>query len=589
MPFPDVSSHPPASSLKTRAAFGRTSRPPRRPKDRRELLRRASKILASLAEPVPGSAATSFVPMRTAEGFSRGLASKALPQLPPLGVIALHRMGFGPRPGDLSYFRGLGASADERLAAYVDEQLDPLSLDDSEAEARIAAAGYTTLGKSLTQLWADHEVDDYMVRRQPLAETVGATFLRAVYSRRQLLEVMADFWHNHFNVHGTEWDFMPTWVHYDRDVIRAHALGNFRQMLEAVAMAPAMLFYLDNAFSADDGPNENYSRELFELHTLGADAYLGVQPQANVPADASGVPTGWVDDDIKEAARCFTGWTVDAPYIGPNDTGTFYYLADWHDDGAKNVLGRTLPAGQAALQDGRDVLDFLAEHPATARHIALKLCRRLVADFPPAEVVDAAAATFTAEREAPDQIARTVRTILLSDAFRTTWGEKTKRPFEIAASALRAGGSEISFALGDGPTDTFFYLYSHTGQTLFDWPAPNGYPDLRGAWTSTTPRAMSWRLVNWLVDARDGADTYLLDVVAQTPADVRSANALADFWIDRILGRPMDAPERQEIVELMAQGFNPSFDLPLGTDEDVRSRLRAMVGLIFMSPAFLWR
>jgi uncharacterized protein (DUF1800 family) len=349
------------------------------------------------------------------------------PALPPLAVVLLNRAGFGPRPGDLAAFAALGGTDAARLQAWVDQQLDPATIDDSEAEARIAASGYTTLGKSLAQLWADHVVPDnlpWQDRIRPIAETTLATFLRGVYSRRQLFEVLVEFWHNHFSVYGWEFYEAPTWVHYDRDVIRANALGNFRQLLEAVTRSTPMLLYLDNWLNSEDGPNENYARELLELHTLGDDSYFGTVPRSEVPLDGGGVQVGFVDEDVFAVTRALTGWSLDGdPWWDlESGNGGYLYRPDWHDTGAKNVLGVELPAGQPAEKDGQDVFDLLASHPATGRFVAGKLCRRLLGDFPPAALVDAAAAVFTAQAAAPDQIAQVVRTILLSPEFAATFG-----------------------------------------------------------------------------------------------------------------------------------------------------------------------
>jgi uncharacterized protein (DUF1800 family) len=516
------------------------------------------------------------------------------PALPPLAVVLLNRAGFGPRPGDLAAFAALGGTDAARLQAWVDQQLDPATIDDSEAEARIAASGYTTLGKSLAQLWADHVVPDnlpWQDRIRPIAETTLATFLRGVYSRRQLFEVLVEFWHNHFSVYGWEFYEAPTWVHYDRDVIRANALGNFRQLLEAVTRSTPMLLYLDNWLNSEDGPNENYARELLELHTLGDDSYFGTVPRSEVPLDGGGVQVGFVDEDVFAVTRALTGWSLDGdPWWDlESGNGGYLYRPDWHDTGAKNVLGVELPAGQPAEKDGQDVFDLLASHPATGRFVAGKLCRRLLGDFPPAALVDAAAAVFTAQAAAPDQIAQVVRTILLSPEFAATFGAKVKRPFEIVVGALRAGGADFPFIEGDSDSDTLDWLFYLTGHYPFSWHPPNGYPDVAGAWTGTSPRVMTWRLTNWLVDVEGGDGAYRLDAAAQTPAGVRSANGLVDFWIDRIFGRPLVAAVRQELVEFMAQGHNPDFDLPLDSDGDTRERLQSLLGLMFLSPDFLWR
>ncbi len=533
--------------------------------------------------------------MRSPEKRARveAVAVKSVPAPPSAAVIALSRLGFGPRPGDVDAFNALGATDAERLAAYLEEQLDPDSIDDSAAEAHIAQSGFTTLDKSLDQLWLDHVVntDDWEVIMQPFWETELATFLRGIHSKKQLLEAMADFWHNHFNVYAYDYPFGSVWPHTDRDAIRAHALGNFRQLLEAVARTPAMLWYLDNAYNSLEDANENYARELMELHTLGAEAYLGSIPQGAVPVDAEGRPIGFVEEDVVAAARCLTGWTVSDrdwdPDIG--NTGLFLYFDPWHDHDPKTVLGADLPANQPPMQDGWDLLDLLAEHPATARHVATKLCRRLLGDGAPEPVIDAAAATFAAHASAPDQLAQVVRTIVTSSEFTGTWGDKVKRPLEIAISAFRGAGGDLPFVLRNEATDYFLYAFYITGQPLFSWHPPNGYPDVKVAWNTTSPRVMCWRLANTLMMLYDDADNFYFDVLGQTPAAVRSAQDLVSFWTERILGQPAAAVEEAELVDFMAQGHNPSFDLPLDTDEATQDRLRALIALIFMSPSFLWR
>jgi hypothetical protein len=507
-------------------------------------------------------------------------------------------MGFGPRPGDKAAFNALGSTPQERIEAYVAQQLDPASIDDSDLEARMAIANYDSIDLSsdpdtyLQTLWAWYMNDDGAPGGRnstsiPRDELVRATFMRAMYSKRQLLEVLTGFWHDHFNVYAdrSSWT-RSTMPHLDL-LLRTHALGNFRTMLEQVARSPAMLNYLDNYTSSNGGPNENYSRELFELHTLGAENYFGVMPQSQVPTDGNGRPLGYVDADVFESTRCFTGWSFSFGSEGDGDTGLFYYRASWHDRFQKTVLGNFLAADQTDLKDGRDVLNFLASHPGTGRHIARKLCRKLIADDPPQSVVDAAAAVFTAQWQAPDQLKQVLETILLSNEFKTTWGEKIKRPFEIAVSAMRAARTQFILKMDDSDTNSFLWRYYGTGQWPFGWPAPNGYPDVRGAWKSMTPRVMSWRLCGWLVDFYNN-DEFYLNILGQTPSSARSANALADFWIDRILGRAIDPADREEIVDFMAQGFNPDFELDF-SDEDTKDRLRSMVGLIFMSPDFLWR
>jgi uncharacterized protein (DUF1800 family) len=351
-----------------------------------------------------------------------------------------------------------------------------------------------------------------------------------------------------------------------------------------------MLYYLDNYTSSNSGPNENFCRELFELHTLGADNYLGVVQQNQVPI-VGGFPQGYVDADVFEATRAFTGWTVSnsssSTTIG--NTGNFFYRSEWHDRFQKNVLGIFLPQDQPDLKDGNDVLDALAAHPGTGRHIAYKLCQRLISDFPPQAVVDQAAALFTAQKDAPDQLKQVVRLIALSDEFKNTWGEKVKRPFEIGAAAMRAGGADVLASVTDNEFNSFLSRVNAANHRIFYWFAPDGFPDERSAWQSTTPRGMSWRMCHWLTDWDDSGGTFFLDLVAQTPPGIRSANQIANYWIDRILQRPIDPEDHQELINFMGQGLNPDLTLPLDTDENTRDRLRSMVGLIYSMPDFLWR
>lgn len=502
---------------------------------------------------------------------------------PPLGVVVFNRLAYGPRPGDVEAFTSLGGDDATRWQRWVDAQLEPTTLPDDDCDARLGAAGFSTLGKSLSRLWGEHHLGnpEWWVRVQPLLEVERATFLRAVYSRRQLLEVLVEFWHDHFNVYAWDYIAAPTWASFHRDAIRAHALGNFRAMLGAVAQSPAMLVYLDNWTNQVAGPNENYARELFELHTMGRLGYLGVRRQADVPKDAGGRPVGYVDDDVYEATRCLTGWTFD------EDTGAMTFPADWHDRFQKWVLGKYFPPNRGAAVEVEELLDLLARHPATARHVAWRLCRRLVADDPPEPLVEAAAAEFLKAVDADDQLARVVRVIALSPYLRASWGSKVKRPFEAVVSALRATGAELGFAPDDEASDAFLWLFEATGHARFAWHPPDGYPDRQEAWLGTGSLVALWRLLNWLVAATDASDRPLLQVV---PTGVPPTSAaLADWWIQRIFGRAMDADFRREIVAFLAQGRGEHIPLPVSTDEATEQRLRAMVGVLLMSPQFLWR
>ncbi|MBW8810535.1 MAG: DUF1800 family protein, partial [Lysobacter sp.] len=233
---------------------------------------------------------------------------------PSLAIRVLGNLSYGATPQSIAQFNALGSTDAQRLANYVDWQLDWAAIDDSAVETRLTNAGYTTLGKSLTQLWNDHVKADpaYEVRMRPAWEAQRAALVRAVHSKRQLREIMVNFWHDHFNVTASDYDAGPVYVSYQRDVLRPQAFGNFRVMLEEVAKSTSMLYYLDNASNTRAGPNENFARELLELHTLGAEHYLGFMDPFQVPPDAEDptYPAGYTDIDVYETASAFTGWSV---------------------------------------------------------------------------------------------------------------------------------------------------------------------------------------------------------------------------------------------------------------------------------------
>lgn len=519
--------------------------------------------------------------------FEKLSAASTSAALPPTGVLILNKLGFGPRPGDLDDFEALGADDNDRIENYVDLQLNPTSIDDSELEERLVKGGFTTLHETAEQAWQLHVTNSpsSAARYLPFSEMERAVFMRAIYSKRQLTEVLADFWHNHFNVYARDYWASPHWGHYDRDVIRGNMLGNFRKMLEDVAKSVPMLYFLDNYTNTNAGPNENYARELFELHTLGAENYYGVIRQQEVPVDEKGNPKGYCDDDVYEATRCLTGWSVNS------NTGGFQYSADKHDRFQKYVLRKFFPPDQPPTKDGLDVLDVLARHPGTARYIARKLCRRFIADDPPQRIVDEAAAVFLQNADAPDQLKKVVRVILLSPELRNTWGKKVRRPFEYVVSCLRSVNANITFTMNDNLTNYFMGEFSRTGQLPFQWSAPDGYPDRKEHWLGNNTFVMCWRLINWLVDVKNWWSGAFkpFDAIADTPRTSRTAESIADFWIYRLLGRPLDDASRQHIVDFMAAGRNPQMELPIEQNELLRERVWGMVALILMSPQNLLR
>ena len=290
--------------------------------------------------------------------------------------------------------------------------------------------------------------------------------LRAVYSNRQLEEVLADFWFNHFNVFLDKGADRYLVTGYEREAIRPHVLGKFRDLLAATAKSPAMLFYLDNWQSVgpnapqgrgkkgSSGLNENYGRELLELHTLGVDG-------------------GYTQKDVTEAARCFTGWTINQPQRG----GSFVFNRRAHDDGEKMVLGVKIPAG-GGIQDGEKVLDIVAHHPSTARFISKKLAMRFVADDPPEALVQRMADTFTRT----DGDLRAVMKIMLeSKEFFSVaaYRSKMKSPLEMVASAARAVHADIDYAF------PLANQVSQLGQPLYRKQEPTGYSNNSREWMNS--------------------------------------------------------------------------------------------------------
>ena len=311
-----------------------------------------------------------------------------------------------------------------------------------------------------------------LAARQPQVfvnqELIDSRVYRALYSNRQLEEVLVDFWLNHFNVFNGKGPARMLLTSYERDAIRPFVLGRFRDLLLATARHPAMLFYLDNWQSQaprDDIPpspnnprrpglNENYGRELMELHTLGVDG-------------------GYTQDDVIAVARAFTGWTI----YDPNRIAEFQFNPAFHDRKEKRVLGHTIPAG-GGEQDGIQVIDILARHPSTARFISRKLAQRFVADDPPPSLVDRMAKTFTATG---GDLRAVVETMLTSREFMSegAWQAKLKSPLEMVLSSVRALGADVT------DTTALAQRIAELGQPLYGKAEPTGYSTTADAWESS--------------------------------------------------------------------------------------------------------
>jgi uncharacterized protein (DUF1800 family) len=417
----------------------------------------------------------------TTDAAPRGAALAADRQI----VHTLNRLTYGARPGDLERVRAVG------LSAWIERQLRPQTIDDSANEHLLAEL--TTLRMPIADLLREYPRPDpklremiasgtmtraemqerYPAEKRPAriaADLQAAKVVRAVTSERQLEEVMVDFWFNHFNVFANKGDVRWYVSAYEREAIRPYALAKFPDLVRATARHPAMLFYLDNWVSArhdfvvpagpnrgrKTGLNENYARELMELHTLGVDG-------------------GYTQRDVTEVARAFTGWTIDRPRV----EGRFVFRPLMHDRDEKVVVGQRIPAG-GGQDDGERVIEILTQHPSTARFVAAKLVRRFVSDTPPPALVDRVAATYTSSG---GDIPAMLRVIFASREFH---GEdaslaKIKKPFEFVASAVRALGGRIDAQGGLA----LARASAEIGEPLYLAQPPTGYSDRAEVWVNS--------------------------------------------------------------------------------------------------------
>jgi uncharacterized protein (DUF1800 family) len=525
-------------------------------------------------------------------------------------VHVLNRLGFGPRPGDVERVKAIG------LETYINQQLSPEKLTDAVVENKVkdlAVLNLTTAelyekypqpGQLVRQLQArgmlppeldekgenqknPRENENYRKviqeyyrengLQQPqriIAELQASRILRAVYSERQLQEVMVDFWSNHFNIFagkGADRWLLPA---YDRDAIRPHALSKFSTLLQATAQSPAMLFYLDNFQSVSPnannrgplmqrpqqqrrGINENYARELMELHTLGVDG-------------------GYTQKDVQEVARCFTGWTIFQPRGGAAAVnalrgegalrgeaarripGTFFFNARTHDDGEKIVLGHKIAAG-GGFNDGLKVLDILAHHPSTAKFIATKLVRHFVSDTPPPALVERVAAAFT---RSDGDIRETLKAIFFSKEFNApeAYRAKVKRPFELVISAIRTLGADTN-----GGPGTHQWI-ARMGEPLYGFQTPNGYSDSAESWVNTG--GLLERMNFGLALAGNRIQGTKVDLAKVAGANTDKSKVIDDS-VRTILAGELSPATRQTIMKQLDQAdpVTKVVGLILGTPE----------------------
>jgi len=454
------------------------------------------------------------------------------PDLSQADYLALNRLTFGSRPEERSRVAEIG------LAGWIEEQLAPDSITDNASAFRLR--NLSTLNMRASDLFdISDQIFENMDRRKVPRELQKATLLRQTYSRRQLFESVVEFWSDHFNITTEKNDCFYLKTVDDREVIRKHALGSFRDLVSASAHSPAMLTYLDNQANVKGAPNENYARELMELHTLGVNG-------------------GYTQTDVMELARCLTGWGVKKHFW----RGDFKFFEKRHDAGIKHVLGLEIRnAGQA---EAERVIDLLAEHPAAARFISVKLARRFLSDLPPAEVVDRAAAAFTRSR---GDIRSVLRVILLDGLPLAE--PKYKRPVHFVVSALRLLNADT-----DGGNAVQDYLMQ-MGQSYFLWPTPDGYPDRALSWQGNLlPR---WQFAFALLRNEIGGTRINLAKLIETTG-TRSLPGVVDAIASLLLGAPLPESERDAlIVELQSAGASEEESIEIIT------------GGILASPAFQWR
>ncbi len=503
-------------------------------------------------------------------------------------VHLLKRATYGPRPDDIAKVMEIGAEA------WLDSQMRPTHIDDTVFETRLSAYDAATMTPTellaeyppprvlQEQLGAEDSLTPERLRQlmrergvsppgRILGELASVRLQRAVYSERQLEAVMTEFWFNHFNVF---WAKGPTrWLvgDYESEAIRPYVFGKFEEMLQATASHPAMLIFLDNWRSAGAesqaarfvgrrggtlGLNENYARELLELHTLGVEG-------------------GYTQEDVVEVARAFTGWTLDdgrergrtmrrepnQPRRGMPERVEFEFRSPMHDMGSKTVLGHSLPAGRG-VEDGLQVLHMLALHPSTARHLATKLAQAFVSDSPPTALIDEIAGVYL---KTEGDLGAVTRALFTAEQFydRDYIDAKVKSPFELIASALRMSGADV------GPSRRLFGALRELDHVPYLEPAPTGYPDTDPEWVSSG--AMLQRLNLGLGLAAGQFDNVDLNLLAESAMTIDPVVTVLDALLPAA-----DTKQLESVVRA---------DLEMNA-HTTRERNMRTIGLVLGSPDF---
>ena len=448
----------------------------------------------------------------------------------------LNRISFGVTDQELNTIRATGTSA------YIEQQLDPLSIDDSQLDATLSEY-FPALALPISKLLKRDKKIPSQLRY--------ATAFRAAYSRRQLNEVMVDFWSNHFNIYQQGLTGFLKIID-DREVIRPHAMGYFKDLLFASAHSPAMLLYLDNHKNTKQGGNENYARELLELHSLGVDG-------------------GYTQEDVIQVAYCLTGWTV----AGKKSThqGEFVFNSRRHKKGVKTVLGEAIHFPDDPIKEGERVLEILANHPATARFISKKLCRRFVSDTPSNTLIEHIASVFI---QTGGYIPDLLRAIFNSTEFRQSADQKIRRPFELMSSFIRS----LQISPYKNLIQKMNGMLTILDQVPFRRLSPDGYPDKAEDWINSNALINRWNFAITAVNLKFKQKNMSRLISANT------IEGIVDELVDRLLFRPLSNVDRETIIAF-AQNYAPQ-NKTLKAKQKRNVTLRIST-LLLASPYYQWR
>jgi uncharacterized protein (DUF1800 family) len=541
-------------------------------------------------------------------GLGRADEPTGAPQTPAAWARqCLNRLTFGATPAEIERFTELG------LPAWLEWQLalpsSDLALDKHLADARLRIEyeagkdeegrrwkavgeerpyGYLHIrgAKLLKLIRHDQEALHFEERVRPTREVQAASLIRAVHAEAQLRAMMTAFWHEHFSVQSTKDERTAAFFGVHDQILREHALGNFRELLGQMVRSPAMLFFLNNEASKASPANENFARELFELHTLGAENYANhhYTSWSEVPGAKSGLAEAYIDEDVYEAARALTGWSFgDGRYIDEGDlapeSGAFHYIEAWHDPYQKRILGVEFAPNSGPMQDGERLLDLLANHPGTARFISRKLVRRFLADEPPEELVRTLAAVFLEQAKAPDQMARVLRHLILSPHFARRRPQKLKRPFELLASYYRAVGAPVT-----SPGLNFHWALSRTGWFQHECRPPTGHPDTNAHWANTNYLAGCTQVLLQALEPWFGVSTF--DILQHAPGHLKRLDEAARHFAASLIGDDQQGDLGQHI----AVAFGDTVGNDLSSDVTERDyQLKTALLLVALQPAFLLR